>query len=644
MKIKNYTAKNIQYFNNIKHIRKRPSMYIGDIYIKGLYHLFYELIHNSLDEFLEGFCNKIIVIIHNNFTITVKDNGRGIPIDKIKYKNKYLSILELIMTKIGSGGKFDKNSYKYSSGLHGVGLSCVNALSSKLTIYSYKNNNIYKQKYIKGKPLYKLKKIKNTNKKGTKIKYTIDNNIFKYIKYSYNIIYNYLKEITYINKKLNIYLLDKRNKKKKHFLSKKGLKNYINYIDKIYKKKKNILKKDLYYKKKSKNYELEIIIRYKYNLKENIISYVNNIKTINGGTHITGFKKGLTKAFKKHIDIYKKKNLKNFKINGNDIREGLIAILVLKLKNPQFEGQIKNSLVNKNIIGLIDKLIYFFIDKFLEENPKQCNKLIEKTIFSYKTRKAYKQLRNIFIKNNFNNLKNISGVPGKLYECINEDPNKCELFLVEGDSAGGTAKQGRDNKFQAILPLKGKILNVIKSIHNKILNNNEIKNIFLALKVFFEKKKNKIILNIKNLKYKKIIIMTDADVDGKHITTLILAFLYKYMKILFNKGYIYIAKPPLYMIKIKKKVNYLWDKKDKIKFIKKNKNKKMYIQRYKGLGEMNADQLWKTTMNPKYRILKKIVIKNIIYSNKILNLLMGDNVKPRKKFIIKNYYHANLDI
>ncbi|WGH27071.1 MAG: DNA gyrase subunit B [Candidatus Shikimatogenerans bostrichidophilus] len=637
----NYTAKNIQYYENIEHIRKRPSMYIGDVNINGLHHILYELINNSLDEYLEGYCKNIIIIINNDTTITIKDDGRGIPIDNFKYKNKNISALEIVMTKIGSGSKFDKLSYKYSSGLHGVGLSCVNALSKKLTILIYKNNYIYKQKYIKGKPLYKVKKIGETKKTGTKIKYTIDKNIFIYKKYNYKLIYNYLKELSFINKNLIFFLHDKRINKKKKIYSIKGLKDYLNYIDK--KKKKKIINKDIYYYKKRKKYILELIIRYNYKNKENIISYVNNIKTINGGTHITGFKRGLTKAFKKHIKIYKNNILEKFEINGKDIRQGIIAIISLKLTNPQFEGQTKNRLVNKKITGLMEKNINNLFDKYLEENPKNCKKLIEKSIISFKSRKEAKKIRKLLNKNNLNYYKSITGIPGKLFDCTYNNPNKCELFLVEGDSAGGTAKQGRNRKFQAILPLKGKILNVIKSLDNKILNNNEIKNIFLALGVYLEKKKKKIILNIKKLKYKKIIIMTDADVDGKHITTLILTFLFKYMNILFNKGYIYIANPPLYMLKIKKKKIYIWNEKDKIKILKKNKNINN-IQRYKGLGEMNSNQLWDTTMNPKTRILKKIFIKDIENSNYVFNLLMGENVKPRKNFIKKNYNSAKIDI
>ncbi|WGH26043.1 MAG: DNA gyrase subunit B [Candidatus Shikimatogenerans bostrichidophilus] len=632
----NYTAKNIQYLNNIDHIRKRPSMYIGDVDIKGLHHILFELIHNSLDEFLEGYCKNIYVIINNNKSVTVKDDGRGIPIDI--YKNKNKSALEIVMTKVGAGSKFDKSSYKYSSGLHGVGLACVNALSKKLTVFVYKQGYIYKQKYKRGIPLHNVKKIKKTNKNGTKIKYEIDDKIFKYKKYNYNYIYNYLKELSFLNKKLNLFIFDKRNNKKKHFYSKKGLKDFIKYIDK--KKNKSVLKKDIFIKKKKKKINIEIIIRYKNNFKENILSYVNNIKTINGGTHITGFKRGLTKSFKKFIKIYNKKN--NLNINGKDIREGIISIISIKMTNPQFEGQTKNSLVNKKMIGLIENIIYNYFNIFLEENPNKCKKLINKIIISFKSRKAAKKARELINKKNINFYKNITGIPGKLSDCTYNNPNKCEIFLVEGDSAGGTAKQGRDRKYQAILPLKGKILNVEKTTYNKVLENNEIKNIFLALGVFLEKKNKKINLNINKLKYKKIIIMTDADVDGKHISTLILTFLFKYMKILIKKGYIYIAKPPLYLIKYKNKKKYIWDDLKKNIYIKKYKN--IYIQRYKGLGEMNSDQLWDTTMNPKKRFLKKIFIKDIKKSNNIFNVLMGEKVNPRKKFIKKNFLLAKVFI
>ncbi|WOX79097.1 DNA gyrase/topoisomerase IV subunit B [Candidatus Shikimatogenerans bostrichidophilus] len=633
-----YTAKNIKYFNSIDHIRKRPSMYIGDVNINGLHHLFFELLDNSLDEFLEGYCNNIYVTINNDTTITIEDDGRGIPIDI--YKKSKKTALEIVMTKIGAGGKFDNSSYKYSSGLHGVGLSCVNALSKKIIVEIYRNNLIYEQQYSKGYPLYNIKIKGKTNKRGTKIKYIIDDEIFIYKKYNYNIIYKHLKEISFINKKIKIFLCDKRYNIKKHFYYINGLIDYINYIDN--KKYKLILNKDIYINKKLNNFYIEIIIRYNLSNKENIISYINNIKTINGGTHIIGFKKGLTKSFKNYIKKYNKK-LYNLNISGKDIREGIISIISIKMINPQFQGQTKTSLVNKEIIGIVEKIIFYYFNKYLEENPKNRKKLIDKVIISFKYRKSALEARKLLYKNN-NKYKNISGIPGKLSDCTYNDPNKCEIFLVEGDSAGGTAKQGRNRKFQAILPLKGKIINVEKSKINKILKNNEIKNIFLALGIYLENKNNKITLNIKKLKYKKIIIMTDADVDGKHITALILTFIFRYMKILINKGYIYIAKPPLYIIKKYKSKIYIWNEKDKIKYIKNNKNKKIYIQRYKGLGEMNSDQLWETTMNPKKRILKKVIIKNYKKSNKLFNILMGDKVKPRKKFIKKYSLLANLDI
>ncbi|MDH3004993.1 MAG: DNA gyrase subunit B, partial [Candidatus Shikimatogenerans sp. JK-2022] len=596
------------------------------------------LLDNSLDEYLEGYCNKIIIIINKNDTITIEDNGRGIPIDYHKIIKK--TALELVLTKIGAGGKFDKSSYKISSGLHGVGLSCVNALSKKLIVKVYRNNSIYKQIYSKGKPLNKLKIIGKTNKTGTKIKYTIDNNIFNYRKYNYYIIYNKLKEISFLNKGLKIYLYDKRIKKRIKIYSKNGLKDYINYIDK-FKKNNLVINKDIYIKEKFKNIFIELIIRYKYNIKENIISYVNNIKTIDGGTHVTGFKRGLTKSFKKYLNNYNKLiNINDIK--GKDIRDGLISIITIKLSNPEFEGQTKNKLVNKNLTGIIEKIINNNINNYLEENPHNRKIILNKIILSYKSRNAAKKAKDYIYNKNIKIYNKISGIPGKLSDCTYDIPNKCELFLVEGDSAGGTAKQGRDRKYQAILPLKGKILNVEKSIDSKILNNDEIKNIFLALGVYLEKKNKKIKLNIKKLKYKKIIIMTDADVDGKHISSLILTFLYKYMKKLIYKGYIYIAKPPLYMIKLNKKKIYIWKESYKKKFITKYKN--INIQRYKGLGEMNADQLWETTMNPNTRKLKKIYIKNKKKSNKIFKILMGENVKPRKEFIKKNAKYANLDI
>ncbi|MDH3004650.1 MAG: DNA gyrase subunit B [Candidatus Shikimatogenerans sp. JK-2022] len=639
MKNNTYTAKNIQYLEGIEHIRKRPSMYIGDTNINGLHHLLYELLDNSLDEFLEGYCTKITIIINKNDTITIVDNGRGIPIDYHKKLKK--TALELVMTKIGAGGKFDNSSYKISSGLHGVGLSCVNALSKKLIVKVYRNNIIYKQIYSKGVALTKLKKIGKTLKTGTKILFTIDDKIFKYKNFNFKIIYNKLKEVSFLNKGLKIYLYDKRIKNKKIIYSTKGLKDYINFLDKN-ENKKSVINKDIVINNKLKNIFVESILRYKYNIKENIISYVNNVKTIDGGTHITGFKRGLTKSFKKYLIYNKQIKNKINDIKGKDIRDGLLAIISIKLSNPEFEGQTKNKLVNKNITGIIQKIFENNINKFLEENPQYRNKLLEKIILSYKSRYAAKKIKESILNKNIKIYNKISGIPGKLSDCTYDNPNKCEIFLVEGDSAGGTAKQGRDRKYQAILPLKGKILNVQKSIDSKILTNEEIKNIFLALGVNLEKINNKIILNINKLKYKKIIIMTDADVDGKHISSLILTFLYKYMKILIYKGYIYIAQPPLYLIRYFKKKKYIWKEEDKLKFINKYKNLK--IQRYKGLGEMNSDQLWETTMNPKTRKLKKIYIKNKDKSDKIFNILMGENVKPRKQFIKKYAKYADIDI
>ncbi|WGH27583.1 MAG: toprim domain-containing protein [Candidatus Shikimatogenerans bostrichidophilus] len=643
MKKKKYTSKNIKYFKNIEHIRKRPSMYIGDININGLHHILYEVLNNSLDEYSMGFCNQIFVIINNNKSITIEDNGRGIPIDI--YKKKKKSALEIIMTKIGSGGKFDKSSYKFSSGLHGVGLSCVNALSKKLVIKIYRNNLIYKQKYYKGNPLYNVKVInKNKIKKnGTKIKYTIDDSIFKYTKYNYNLILKYLEELSFLNKNLKFFLYDKRTNNKKIILSSNGLKDFIDYLD--IKKKNLVIKKDFYLNKKIKNkIYIELIIRFKYFSNEKILSYVNNIKTINGGTHVIGLKKALIKTFKKYI--YLKKNNDDINININninkDIIEGILAILSIKLNNPEFEGQTKNSLANKDIIILIEEIINFNLNIFLEENPIFCKKLINKILINYKARNMAKKIKENIQKKNINLYKNI--IPNKFSDCTYDDPNKCEIFLVEGDSAGGTAKQGRNRKFQAILPLKGKILNVEKTIKNKFLDNNEIKNIFSVLNVFLEKKNCFLELNIKKLKYKKIIIMTDADIDGKHISTLILTFLFKCMRILINKGYVYIANPPLYMIKKNKKKIYIWNELEKKKIIDNNKNKKIYIQRYKGLGEMNSNQLWDTTMNPKKRFLKRIYIKNFNKSNIMFNILMGENILDRKKFIKKNYFLAKINI
>ncbi|ASS46954.1 DNA gyrase subunit B [Candidatus Karelsulcia muelleri] len=644
----NYTSKNIKFLDGIEHVRLRPSMYIGDIGIKGLHHMVYEVINNSIDESLSGFCDKIYVTIHKDNSITVLDNGRGIPVEL--HEKEGISALELVMTKIGAGGKFDNNSYKFSGGLHGVGISCVNALSSKLIAKIFRNGKIYVQKYSRGIPISKLEIIGDSkNQRGTQITFKADKLIFKNISYNYSILKNKLRELSFLNKGLSISLLDERKIyktgffKKNHFFSKKGIKEFLMFIEKNkesiienYKSKKSRIKDFFYLKKKKKKLNLELVMRYNSSYKEKIFSYVNNIKTSEGGTHISGFKKALTKTFKKYFS--KNRRFKKLKISGGYFIEGLTAILTIKIINPKFEGQTKNKLVNYEIIGLVEKIVKTKFNSFLEKNPLYLKKILNKVFLSAKACQAYKRVRELIKTSKKKNL------PIKLADCSSKNPNLCELYLVEGDSAGGTAKQGRERKFQAVLPLRGKILNVEKSIKNKIFENEEIKNIFLALGVFFFKKKNIIKLNINKIRYKKIIIMTDADIDGSHISTLVLTFFFRYMRILIEKGYIYIATPPLFLIKNYKKKIYAWTSKEREKILKLNSFLKgISIQRYKGLGEMNAEQLWETTMNPIRRTLRKVTIHNINIANKIFSMLMGENVLPRKQFIETNALFAKID-
>ncbi|WXB47297.1 MAG: toprim domain-containing protein [Candidatus Shikimatogenerans sp. Tmey] len=625
---KSYNSKNIKYLNDIKHIRLRPSMYIGNVNKEGLHHLIHEIINNSVDEFTTGYGKKIKIYIYKNKYIKIKDEGRGIPIDYSKKYKKF--ILELILTKLGTGGKFNNKSYKMAGGLHGVGISCVNALSEKFIIKIYKKNFIYLQIYKKGKKKTNLKIYKNKNKKkGTQITFKPDKNIFKKIIFDKKYIKNYIKEIALLNKNLIIIY----NNKKFHY--KNGLKNYF-----INKNKNKILNNKYIYIKKyiKKKIWLETIFFYKKNFKNKFISYVNNIKTINGGSHVLGFKKGIYKTFNKYL---KNQNInynnKKIKITNKYYLLGLYSIINIKINNPKFEGQTKNKLTNNKIINIIKNIIFKYLYIYLKYNNNFYKKIINRFLLYNKYIKEIKKSQDlIYKKKQFLN----NNLPNKLSDCLFNKKYKSELYLVEGDSAGGTAKQGRNREFQAILPLKGKIINSEKSIQNKVFDNKEIKNIFLSLGIFYKKKK----LNIKNIRYKKIIIMTDADIDGKHITTLILTFFIKYLKKIIKKKYLYIVYPPLYLLKFKNKKIYIWNKKEKNKILKKNKNKKIYIQRYKGLGEMNSKQLWQTTMNPKNRILKNIIIKNKKKTKKLFHILMGNNTLLRKKFIKKHSKLANINI
>ncbi|WP_185872455.1 DNA topoisomerase (ATP-hydrolyzing) subunit B [Blattabacterium cuenoti] len=633
----NYTADSIQSLEGIEHIRMRPSMYIGDVGIRGLHHLVYEVIDNSVDEALAGFCNKIWVKIHKNGFITVLDNGRGIPIDIHKKEGK--SALEVVMTKIGAGGKFDKNSYKVSGGLHGVGISCVNALSQKLIVTIYRNKKIYQQEYFKGTALYPVKCLGKTDMQGTKIYYIADHSIFHSITYNYKILSERLKELSFLNKGLSLFLKDERENIKECFFSKNGLKEYLPILDK---NKESLTKNIIFIEGEKDNTIVEVAMQYNTSFKEKIHSYVNNINTTEGGTHLSGFRRALTRTLKKYVDgdrILSNKDKVEF--TGDDFREGITAIISVRVMDPQFEGQTKTKLSNHEVGGIVDKIVGEMLNSYLEEHPIDRKKIIDKVILAAKARQAARKARELIQKKNPIN----SILPGKLADCSFNNPKDCEIYLVEGDSAGGTAKQGRDRNFQAILPLRGKILNVEKAMQHKIFENEEIKNIFTSLGVSIEIEENKEILNIKKLRYNKIIIMTDADIDGSHISTLILTLFFRYMKPLIEKGHIYIATPPLYLIQKGNHYQYAWSDKERENIINQlGVKKNINIQRYKGLGEMNAEQLWETTMNPKKRTLRKVNIENHSEADKIFSILMGDEVPPRRNFIEKNAIYAKINV
>ena len=616
-----YNAKDIQILEGLEAVKKRPSMYIGSTDIRGLHHLIYEIIDNSIDEAISGFCDTIDVIINENSSVSIIDNGRGIPIDKHEIYNK--SALEIVLTKLHAGGKFDNKTYKISGGLHGVGISVVNALSSWLIATVYRNGNIYQQKYENGIPITNIRKIGVSNHTGTKIEFLPNKSIFETINYNSDEIIHRLRELAFLNKGIKISFLDKRKKINEKFHYDGGILEYISYLN----SKKNTIHKPIYFISRKNEIELEISFQYTTDSESNMLSFANNIYTSEGGTHLIGFKTALTRVIndyiKKHNINKDKKN--DFSVNGEDTREGLTAIVNLKLKNPQFEGQTKTKLGNSNLKGLIDSMIYEKLNIIFEENPKVSVIISEKSILSKKAREAAKRVRELTKRKN---LLEISTLPGKLSDCSEKDPKKCELFLVEGDSAGGSAKQGRNRIFQAILPFRGKILNVEKTTIEKSLKNKEITSLIKAIGIGFNKN-----IYIENLRYDKIIIMTDADIDGAHIRSLILTFFYRYMPILIELGHIYIAQPPLYKLKKAKNEYYLYNEEDLKNKIKEIGSSGTIIQRYKGLGEMNPEQLWNTTMDPKTRTLIKITMEDIKESNKIFNILMGEDIISRKKFI-----------
>ena len=646
-----YSADNIQSLEGMEHVRMRPSMYIGDVGVRGLHHLVYEVVDNSIDEALAGYCDTISVIINPDNSVTVEDNGRGIPVDI--HKKEGVSALEVVMTKIGAGGKFDKGSYKVSGGLHGVGVSVVNALSTHLTATVYRDGKIWEQEYERGVALYQVKEKGATDKRGTKVTFLPDTEIFQQtIEFSYDVLANRMRELAFLNKGIRITLTDLRNKDEKGepisqvFYSEKGLEEFIQYLDG---NRTPIIKKIISMEGEKNDIPVEVAMIYNDSFNENLHSYVNNINTHEGGTHLQGFRMGLTRTLKNYADksgLLEKasKDKKNpLEISGDDFREGLTAIISVKVAEPQFEGQTKTKLGNREVTAAVSQAVSDMLESYLEENPEDAKTIVNKVILAAQARLAAKKAREAVQRKS---PMGGAGLPNKLADCQDRNPANCELFLVEGDSAGGTAKQGRDQKFQAILPLRGKILNVEKAMQHRVFENEEIKNIYTALGVTIGTEEDSKALNISKLRYHKVIIMSDADVDGSHIATLILTFFFRYMRELIEEGHVYIATPPLYLLKQGKKEQYAWSDEERDTLTKEfyeQAQTKVTVQRYKGLGEMNAGQLADTTMDPQHRTLRKVNIENAVEADRIFSMLMGDDVPPRREFIEKNAKYANID-
>lgn len=619
----------------------RPSMYIGDIGPRGLHHLVYEVVDNSIDEALAGHCDTISVVINEDNSISVEDNGRGIPVDI--HKKEGVSALEVVMTKIGAGGKFDKDSYKVSGGLHGVGVSCVNALSEHLKATVYRDGKIYEQEYSRGKALYPVKQTGETTKRGTLVSFKPDNTIFtQTTEYSYDILAARMRELAYLNKGITIILTDKRELDKdgnpisETFHSKEGLKEYVRYLDG---NREPIISDVISMESDKGDIPVEVALIYNSSYSENIFSYVNNINTHEGGTHLSGFRRGLTNTLKKYADSSGLLDKLKFEISGDDFREGLTAIISVKVAEPQFEGQTKTKLGNREVVAPVSQAVSEMLETYLEEHPNDAKTIVQKVILAAQARHAAKKAREMVQRKT---VMGGGGLPGKLSDCSETDPAKCEVFLVEGDSAGGTAKQGRDRTFQAIMPLRGKILNVEKAMHHKVFENEEIRNIFTALGVTIGTEEDSKALNLEKLRYHKVVIMCDADVDGSHIATLILTFFFRFMRELIENGHVYIATPPLYMLKKGNRKEYAWNDEQR-DMISQQMGSGVSIQRYKGLGEMNAEQLWETTMNPENRTLRKVSIENLAEADRIFSMLMGDDVPPRREFIEKNAIYAKID-
>ncbi|MBL7918698.1 MAG: DNA topoisomerase (ATP-hydrolyzing) subunit B [Bacteroidia bacterium] len=640
----NYGADNIQVLEGLEAVRKRPSMYIGDTGFKGLHHLVYEVVDNSIDEALAGHCKNITVTILENNSIRVKDDGRGIPTGI--HPKLGISALEVVMTVLHAGGKFDKDTYKVSGGLHGVGVSCVNALSSLMITEVHRDGKITKQEFSEGKPLYSAKEIGDTTYRGTIQTFSPDLSIFTVHEYNYTTLANRMRELSFLNKGISITLSDERHKDEngeflsETFYSEGGLREFVMYLDDA---KEKIIEEPIYMENDKGAIPVEVAMMYNNSYSENIQSYVNNINTHEGGTHLAGFRRGLTRTLKSYAEKNGLLQKVKFEISGDDFREGLTAVISVKVAEPQFEGQTKGKLGNNEAIGAVDQAISEALNNYLEEHPKQARTIVDKVILAATARHAARKAREMVQRKS---VMTGSGLPGKLADCASGDPYACELFLVEGDSAGGTAKQGRNRDFQAILPLRGKILNVEKALEYKIYENEEIKNIFTALGVFRGTKEDDRALNIDKLRYHKIVIMCDADVDGSHITTLILTFFFRHMKELVEKGHVYIASPPLYLVKKGKDQAYCWNEAErdaKIKEFGGEKTDSVHVQRYKGLGEMNAIQLWETTLDPASRTLRQVTIDSAAEADRVFSMLMGDEVPPRRDFIEKNSKYAKID-
>ena len=644
MSQKEYTASSIQALEGMEHVRMRPSMYIGDVGVRGLHHLVYEVIDNSIDEALAGHCDTISVVIHEGESISVRDNGRGIPVDMHEKEKK--SALEVVMTKIGAGGKFDKDTYKVSGGLHGVGVSVVNALSNSLTATVYKNGKVYQQKYAKGKALADVAEIGTTEERGTLVTFQPDDTIFQDLIYNYDTLASRLRELSFLNKGITITLTDERfideegAQRFDIFYSEGGLKEFVEYIDG---NRESIMNNVIFMEGEKDNIPVEVAMRYNTSYNENLQTYVNNINTHEGGTHLAGFRRALTRTLKKFADEIGLPAKEKVEVTGDDFREGLTAVISVKVMEPQFEGQTKTKLGNSEVSGAVDKIVGEMLSNFLEENPNEAKLIVQKVVLAAKARQAAKKAREMVQRKS---PMGGSGLPGKLSDCSSKDPEISEIFLVEGDSAGGTAKQGRDRHFQAILPLRGKILNVEKSMLHKVYDNEEIKNIYTALGVSVGTEEDSKALNISKLRYHKVVIMTDADIDGAHISTLILTFFFRYMKELIENGYVYIAQPPLYLLKKGSKKVYAYNEKEReeITLQLAPDGKGVEVQRYKGLGEMNPEQLWDTTLNPEFRILKQVTIESLADADNVFSMLMGDEVPPRREFIEKNAIYAKIDV